>query len=160
LHKISDSRAKLIPDDFSLMVKARMVRKAMINLNKKLQELTELMNDLNFVVNVAKCAVMIFGDKTKAEFRIVFDGQDISVVKHHKYLGIYIDDRLNFKRHVNEVRDNTVKTTNVLKYMAGIRWGGHPSTLGTIYKNLIRSKLDYGCSIYGVAPGRRLNTLD
>jgi hypothetical protein len=96
--------------------------------------LTELMNDLNFVVNVAKCAVMIFGDKTKAEFRIDFDGLDMRVVKHHKYLGIYIDDKLNFKRHVNEVQDNTMKRTNILKYLDGIRWGGHPSTLRMVYK--------------------------
>lgn len=36
---------------------------------------------------------------------------------------------------------------NVMKALAGIRWGAHPLTLLTVYRGLIRSSMDWGCQL-------------
>jgi hypothetical protein len=49
---------------------------------------------------------------------------------------------------VKELKVNLQKRVNLLKYSAGIKWGGHPKMLSILFKNFIRSKMDYGPTIY------------
>jgi hypothetical protein len=43
----------------------------------------------------------------------------------------------------------------------GVKWGGHPKVLNILYKNFIRSKMDYGVrTAYGNAPKTPLQKLD
>jgi hypothetical protein len=49
---------------------------------------------------------------------------------------------------------------NLLKYIADVKWGGHPKVLNILYKNFIRSKMDYGATAFGTAPKTRLQKLD
>jgi hypothetical protein len=49
---------------------------------------------------------------------------------------------------VKEIKVNLQKRVNLLKYSAGIKWGGHPKMLSILFKNFIRSKMDYGPTIY------------
>jgi len=48
---------------------------------------------------------------------------------------------------------------NVVKMVAGNRWGGHPQTLLNVLNATVRSIMDYGPSIYGKAHVRELNRL-
>jgi hypothetical protein len=41
-----------------------------------------------------------------------------------------------------------------------VEWGGHPKVLNILYKNFIRSKMDYGATVDGNAPKTRLQKLD
>jgi hypothetical protein len=50
----------------------------------------------------------------------------------------------NFTQHYNE---------DLLKYIAGVKWGGHTKVLNILYKNFIKSKMDYALK-------RRLQKLD
>ena len=49
---------------------------------------------------------------------------------------------------------------NLLRTLCGTWWGGHPQTLLTLYRVLIRSVLDYGSFIYATASKSRLAVLD
>ena len=40
---------------------------------------------------------------------------------------------------------------NILKVVGHKDWGADSETLLTLYRTLIRSKLDYGCTVYGAA---------
>jgi len=51
------------------------------------------------------------------------------------------------------------KRLNILKMLAGHKFGGHLDTLLTILKSVVRGKLDYGCSIYGDASQQWLNKI-
>ena len=52
------------------------------------------------------------------------------------------------------------KALNVLKLLSHSDWGGDKKTLLNVYRSLIRSKLDYGCIIYGSAGKSYLKKLD
>ena len=49
---------------------------------------------------------------------------------------------------------------NVLKVVGHKDWGADSETLLTLYRTLIRSKLDYGCTVYGAARTSYTQMLD
>ena len=49
---------------------------------------------------------------------------------------------------------------NLLKIISSTHWGADKKTLLTLYRSLIRSKLDYGCIVYGSARRSYLKALD
>ena len=49
---------------------------------------------------------------------------------------------------------------NLLKVLSHTSWGADRTTLLKLYRSLVRSKLDYGCIIYGSARKSYLQMLD
>jgi len=48
---------------------------------------------------------------------------------------------------------------NIPRSVSGLHWGADPLTLLNLYKSLIRSILDYACSIYGNSSENVMSTL-
>ncbi|XP_078041385.1 uncharacterized protein LOC144472301 [Augochlora pura] len=76
-------------------------------------------------------AVQVNGHTIKNEDSVVF-------------LGLHLDRALNFREHINVVHAQCSRVINIIKFLRGVWWGAHPDTLITIYKSMIRSRLDYG----------------
>ena len=51
------------------------------------------------------------------------------------------------------------KSLNILK-VSRTEWGADQTTLLKLYRSLVRSKLDYGCLVYGSASKTALDKLD
>ena len=49
---------------------------------------------------------------------------------------------------------------NLLRVVAHMDWGADSTTLLRLYRSLVRSKLDYGCVVYGSARDSYLESLD
>ena len=75
-------------------------------------------------------------------------------------LGVLFDRRLTHKEHFVTLRERCCKSLNVLKCVARTPYGADRSTLMLLYHSVIRSKLDYACSIYDSAPESSKRTLD
>jgi hypothetical protein len=58
---------------------------------------------------------------------------------------------------MKELKMNLQKRVNLLKYIAGIKW---EVTQKSLIKNFIRSKMDYGSTIYANAPKATLQKLE
>ena len=81
------------------------------------------------------------------------DGVEIPVVDQYydKFLGVIFDRKLSFIPHINYWKAKCHKALQLLRDVAHTDWGADKSTLLKLYKLLVRSKLDYGCFIYGSA---------
>ncbi|XP_070155254.1 uncharacterized protein [Polyergus mexicanus] len=64
------------------------------------------------------------------------------------FLGVVLDPELNWKAHINHVRNRVMPRLNILKAMTGIRWGAHPTNLLNVYKGFIRPLLEWGCQSF------------
>ena len=53
-----------------------------------------------------------------------------------------------------------VKALNLLGVVSSTNWGGDPIVLLRLYRALVRSRLDYGCFIYGAACKSYISLLD
>ena len=82
------------------------------------------------------------------------------IVEQYKYLGVIFDCKLSFIPHIKHLKPKCNKTIQLLKIIAHTNWGGNKETLLKLYCSLIRSKLDYGCFIYGTARKTYLKELN
>ena len=70
------------------------------------------------------------------------------------------DQRLNFRSHIQYLKTSCQKALNVLRVVGHTNWGTDKRTLLKLYRSLVRSKLDYGCMVYGSTRSSYLKTLD
>ena len=76
-------------------------------------------------------------------------GSPIPVVEESKFLGILFYRKLSFIPHIKYLKAKCLKALNLLKVLSHTSWGADRTTLLKLYRSLVRSKLDYGCIIYG-----------
>ena len=88
------------------------------------------------------------------------DDVEIPVVDQYKFLGVIFDRKLSFIPHINYLKAKCHKALQLLCVVAHTDWEADKSTLLKLYKSLVRSKLDYGCFIYGSARKSYLRCLD
>ena len=87
-------------------------------------------------------------------------GQQLTVEEQVKFLGLFFDKKLSFIPHIKYMKDNCRKALQLLRVISSKDWGGDRTTLLRIYRSHIRSKLDYGCIVYGSARHSYLAVLD
>ena len=91
---------------------------------------------------------------------LTLDNVQIVVVPEFKYLGLLFDSKLSFIQHINYLGNKCQKAFNLLRVVSSTDWGADRKVLLKLYKSLVRSKLDYGCIIYGSARQSYLRKLD
>ena len=77
-----------------------------------------------------------------------------------KFLGLYFDQRLRFRDHIERIRQKTIKRLNLVKCISNFHWEAYRETLIRIYRAVVRSKIDYGSQIYATASNHILERLD
>ena len=77
-----------------------------------------------------------------------------------KYLGMFLDSKLTFAHHIDEVVGTVKQRLNILKVVSHFNWGADRTTLLRLYQALCLSRIDYGCQIYGSACKTLLKKLD
>jgi hypothetical protein len=84
----------------------------------------------------------------------------IPVESQTKFLRIKFDSKLSFIPHLQYLKDKCLEALNLLRVVLHADWGADDTTLLRLYRSLIRSKLDYGCTIYGSARKSYIQSLD
>ena len=82
--------------------------------------------------------------------KLTLNNTEIPITDEHKFLGIIFDSKLSFMPHIKKLRIKCNQAMQLLRAIAHTDWGADRKTLIKLYKSL-RSKLDYGCFIYGAA---------
>ena len=88
------------------------------------------------------------------------DNDPILFVKEAKFLDLIWDTKLTFEPHIKYLKARCQKSLNILKVLSRTEWGADRTTLLKLYRSLVRSKLDYGCIVYGSAAKTSLAKLD
>ena len=83
-------------------------------------------------------------------YLVLYDNP-IPVNTEKKFLGILLNSKLSFVPHIKGLKKKCVKALDLLHVVFSTDWGGDRIVLLRLYRALVRSKLDYGCFIYGAA---------
>lgn len=128
-----------------------------LHLETGLSRVDELLRDIGLSISPEKSFYSIFSSASLGNMRRMLDAQrigialrdvDLALSWRTKYLGLTIDYDLSWRGHVADTVRRAQLRLNILKAMAGIRWGSHPSILLTVYRGFIRSVLEWGCQIF------------
>lgn len=150
-------------DDLVLYSIDRNIEVACNNINSALNQLSEYYsNKLKLEISSEKSSVLIFSKDMDADtnIMIVYNNKQIPIVKHHKFLGVIIDDKLKFDEHIKYICKNALKGINIIRHLAGTFWGSDPKIVSMLYKSIVRSHFDYSSIAYMNASPTLLRKLD
>ena len=98
-------------------------------------------------LSAIKTQVIIFSRKYKIELPrpIKLQGIEIEFCHSVKYLGIYLDNKLNWHDHVNITAKKCTKILFATRKMIGARWGLSPDKIIWVYNAIIKPIMTYAC---------------
>lgn len=163
LHQLPPSvLGNLFVDDFQISVSSSNMRLIERQLQTTIKKILAWANNNGFAFSQQKTVCVHFCRKRgiHPDPELFLNNNPITVVPEVKFLGITFDHKLNFLTHIRILKQKCLKTMNILKVLANTSWGADTKSMLRIYKALIRSKLDYGCAIYGSARKSVLQVLD
>ena len=105
-----------------------------------------------FVLSNEKSKAIIFGRTNKSTAKkLNIDGSDLQWQTEVKFLGMILDERLNWNSHIDYVSGRCQKRINLMRCLSGTNWGANKRSLLHIYKATIRSVLEYGSAAFNSA---------
>ena len=150
----------LYVDDFCITSKSKYIRTAERQLQQSINKINKWATINGFKISKTKTLCVHFCQLRKMhnDPTLKLDDSEIPVVSQYKFLGIIFDQKLSFIPHIQYIKDKCNKTLKLLWIIAHTDWGADFQTLLKLYRTLIRSKIDYGCYIYGAARKSHLKT--
>ena len=152
----------LYVDDFLICFRSKHMHTIERQLQLCLNKLQNWANTNGFKFSKSKTKCMHFCQLRNCHVHpiLTLDGTKIECVDEFKFLGLVFDRKLNFKAHIQYLLKRCIKALNLLKVVAHTDWGADRKVLLRLYRTLIRSKLDYGCIVYGSTRKSYIQKLD
>ena len=157
-----DVEGSLYVDDFLMSYKAKNTKTCERQLQCCLNKIEKWCIENGFKFSKTKSVCVHFNKKRGIlpEPNLTLNGQKIKVVKETKFLGVIFDRKLSFIPHMKALKAKCLKALDIIKVVSNQEWGADKSVLLRLYRSLIRSKLDYGCIVYGSARPSYLKMLN
>ena len=152
----------LYVDDFCICYRSKHMHTIERQLQQVLNNLSKWSSENGFKFSKTKTKCMHFCQSRKLHLdpELTLDGVQIEVVPEFKFLGLLFDSKLSFIPHINYLSNKCQKALNLLRVVSSMDWGADRKVLLRLYRTLVRSKLDYGCIVYGSARQSYLCKLD
>lgn len=149
-------------DDLTVICHGTTLQEAQERLQVAATELEAWVEEWGLTISTPKSAVMTFTlKKLTIPPSIHLRGGTIPAVRHHKVLGLIFDGPiLTWQKHITHLQKSCMKNLNIMKCVAGTRWGANRDTLLQYYRATILAKLSYGSSVYSSASNTQLKKLD
>ena len=157
-----DVNCSLYVDDFLICYRSKDMKTIETKLQNNLNKIEKwtVENGFKFSMTKTNCVHFCQEHRLHLDPALKLYNNPIPIVDQAKFLGVIFDKKLSFIPHINTLKVKCQKALNVLKLLSHSDWGGDKKSLLNLYRSLIRSKLDYGCIIYGSARKSYLKKLD
>ncbi len=152
-HALKFSTIHHFADDTNLLIADKTIKKIQKKINIDLKLLCKWLKANKISLNASKTELIIFRDpKKKINFdpKIMIDGKKLIPCKFVKYLGIIIDEHLNWHAHATALSSRLSRAIGML---SKIRHYVTFETLRMIYYGIFSSILMYNCQIWGQSSG-------
>lgn len=143
---------RLFADDVVIYIKGKNPKTIRKTLQFHLQHLENWSNATGFQFSTTKtkCALFLKKRTPDPPNLTLFDEQ-LTYTNTVRFLGMTFDKCLDWKCHIKTLKQSCQNGLNILKTIPSTTWGADFPTMMKLYRALIRSKLDYGCTAYGSA---------
>lgn len=146
----------LYADDIVILYHNKGIENIQSQVNSDMIVLHRWMSQNYLKLNTNKTKYMIFSNKTNINFDLTYNSESISQTTTFKYLGVTIDNKLNWNSQINI----TAKKTSAI---AGLFRKIRKVTPHTLYKSILNSlfisQLTYGIIVWGSAAKTKLKKL-
>ena len=150
-------RLMLYADDAAIFYGDVSARRNCIDLNHDLTELSNYFKKNLLTLNLSKTKYIHFcryDHDVSDQIDIVLNDNVIEQVSEILYLGVWMDSKLSFKQHCEQVAKKVASATAALYKLRNVL----PFfVLNQIYYSLIHSQLVYAVNVWGIAAKSHLN---
>lgn len=163
LHDMFDDNIGIVQyaDDICLYATHDSYERCMTDLEYIIRCTKAWMFESGFSMAPEKSAIMCFTrHRLSMEDSLTICDYNIPVVAEYKYLGIILDRKLLWSKHINYIKSKSERGINMLKCIAKSKYGADPKISLMFYRSYIRSIIDYGCVFYGSASNSNLTKID
>ena len=109
--------------------------------------------------NGKKCHVMhVTRNRTITRCSYTLGQDKLTPVSHHPYLGVELDDHLNWKEQTERARSKGVRMLNMIR--RNFTRGTTPMIRCEMYKSLVRPSMEYGSIVWDPHQQTRMKTLE
>lgn len=117
--------------DLILYTRVKKVRVGCGRLQQVLTELISWLMTLGLRVSSTKSQLSVFtrANKGLSEAAVKVEGTKLEVSNGFIYLGVYLDERLTWKKHIKEMAKSAYKSINLLRAISKVSWSSHPLAL-------------------------------
>ena len=156
----SDAKFVLFADDTNIFIEAKNKMLAYESANNILAniQLYMLVNKLH--VNMSKCCFIDFKSKSKnanlEKYSLKINDTEIKKVSETKFLGVTIDENLNWNSHIKQLSKKLSCSAGILN---SIKDNIPDELLISIYSTLFESHLSYGISVWGGISNNQIEPL-
>ena len=158
LARVSSFDIRLFADDACLILDDKNPKRLQNNINHELNKINNWMKINKLSINYDKTNYMIFTKKRNdSNFCLQLDGHELQRVTNAKYLGVILNDKLNWTSHINNIYTKISKASYIL---CKIRHYVNLNTLKMIYYSLVYPHLTYCISSWGGAPKTTLQSIN
>ena len=135
-------------DDTNLLFTQKSLKKLNRQVNHEMNLVCEWLRSNKISLNPSKTDILLFKSNKKKitrQMKFKVDGHKIDISKTTKYLGVIIDENLNWKEHINQL---TIKLSHAIGMLSKMRYYVPESTLFSLYHALFASHMTYGCQVW------------
>ena len=135
-------------DDTNLLLFDSSLKSLQKKINIDLKFLCHWLNANKISLNTNKTEYVLFRHKQKSinfNLKLKLNGKKLYPSSYIKYLGIFIDENLNWKKHVSILSSKLRRANGAL---AKLRHFVPPKTLTSVYHAIFNSHLNYGNQIW------------
>ena len=159
-HAILHSQVYHFADDTSLLYRNKSLKNINQNINHDLKLLSNWLRANKISLNASKTELILFRSKQNKNitkhlnFRL--SGQKLKLKSTIKYLGIFLDEHLQWDTHIKYIQP---KLSRAVEMLAKIRHYVPFETLLNIHYAIITSYMTYGSQIWGQKSNSLLNKI-
>ena len=149
----------MFADDTNIFVTGKNINNMIQILNSELMKIVEWMNANKISLNVKKTQFMIVsGSKTVSQGMddVKINGNKIEMVNCTKFLGVYIDNKLSWAKHIAYIKSKISKAIGII---CKARKKLDKAILLTLYYSFVQPYFLYGIEIWGNSYNKYMDSL-
>ncbi len=149
----------LFADDTSLFSSGETIFDCYAKLNKDLETINTWARKWKIKINADKTEGLIISRKSTqyAVPKITLDGCNVNFVREHKHVGVWLDNKLDWKIHIEKLADKANKRMGILRRF---KYSLPRHALNQIYLSFIRPLMEYGGPLFAGQDLQDLEILD
>ena len=153
-----NTKLRLFADD-SLLYRTISTIQDAVTLQKDLDSLTEWEKDWKMSFHPKKCQVISFSSKADLKFKHDYNIHNTNLERtdNAKYLGVSIDNKLNWKKHINDINKSA---NSVLFFLKRHLKSCSPKIKEQCYFTYVRPKLEYASSVWDPHLKEEINKIE
>lgn len=137
-------------DDLAILAIGKFEHTASELLSRALGIVDKWCAEAGLIVNPAKVVIVPFTRRRRLGglVPLKIQGADIRFVKQVKYLGVILDHRLKWNKHIKHAIDRGKWALMSCRRMVGGSWGLKPKLMHWLYASMVRPSVLYGSTVW------------